>query len=326
MKDTYQPPQRPTQLSELQVKALIKFGAEHPDGSSFNEYITSFPELSGVTKFNVSKHNLGSNVENFIKALPKSTEILILSECGITLEYFEATLKCISNKLINISFLDLSMNTNEDNDTNNIKLLEFPPMPASLKFIDLGINNFGKHIFSLVKILPISLLGLSIYGNKMGKDALEIFEIIASRLSHLESLEADFLGNEVDTLGILKSIGKIASLTHLEFTGNNLDKDCLEILKTFPSKLLSLKEIDIRSFNPSIVNAEDIAEIAKWFDNHNKLFESWNECLFSGFKAYKDSDSSFCLNQDVMSYLIGNHYEPVVQLITQSDTPVDTFD
>lgn len=51
MKDECQPPQRPTKLTEFQVQALIKFGQEHPDGSSFNEYITSFPELSGVTRF-----------------------------------------------------------------------------------------------------------------------------------------------------------------------------------------------------------------------------------------------------------------------------------
>lgn len=326
MKDSYQPPQRPMQLTELQVEALIKFSKEHPNGSSFNEYVTSFPELSGVTKFNVSKHNLGSNVENFIKALPKSTEILILSECGITLEYFEATLKCISNTLINISFLDLSMNINVASSTKELKLLEFPLMPSSLIGLDIGNNNFGKHIFSLVQSLPQSLIELDLNENYMGKDGLAVFETIASRLPHLKLLEASSLGEGIDTLGIVKCITKFSNLTHLDFTCNNLDKGCLEVIKTFPSKMPFLKEIDIKYFKSSTVSKDDIAEIVKWFDDHNKLFESWNECLFSGFKAYKDSDSSFCLNKDIMSHLIENYYEPVVQLITQYDTPVDTLD
>jgi|GEM_PF-5280179 len=171
MKDHAEGLEYRTKLKKLQVQALIKFGQEHPEGSSFNEYITSFPELSGVTKFKVSGHNLGNDIEAFITALPKSTDMLILKKCQITLEYFDATLKCISGKLTNISFLQLSKNFNVDDNTKDIELLEFPLMPISLTGLDIGNNNFGKHIFSLVKTLLQSLIELNLYGNKMGEGA-----------------------------------------------------------------------------------------------------------------------------------------------------------
>jgi hypothetical protein len=301
-------------LSEDQVKALTKFGQKHPEGSSFDEYIISFPELSGVTEFRASKYELGSNTKSFITALPRSTKTLILSECGITLDLFESTLECIASRLINISFIDLSDNFDVDDNIINLELLKFPLMPTSLKGLDLGNNNFGKHIFSLAETLPLSILELDIYGNKMGENASVVFKIVKKRLPYLEVLEADCLGSGIDTSGVLKRVSKLNNLTKFSFVSNNLDKDCLEVIKTFPVNMPLLKEIDIKYFNSSTVNAEDIEELENWFKDHNNKFEPLIKGLFAGFMAYKDANSGFCLNKDTMSHLIGNHYEPVVQL------------
>lgn len=313
-------------LSEDQVKALTKFGQKHPEGSSFDEYIISFPELSGVTEFRASKYKLGSNTKSFIIALPRSTKTLILSDCGITLDFFESTLECIASRLINISFIDLCDNFDVDNNIRDLELLKFPLMPTSLKGLDLGNNNFGKHIFSLAETLPLSILELDIYGNKMGENASVVFKIVKNRLPYLEVLEADCLGSGIDTSGVLKCVSNLNNLTRFSFVSNNLDKDCLEVIKTFPVNMPFLKEIDIKHFNSSTVNAEDIEELENWFKDHNKKVKLHNKSLFTGFMVYKYADSEFCLSKDVMSYFIGNHQEYEVELITQPDAPVDTLD
>lgn len=199
-------------------------------------------------------------------------------------------------------------------------------MPISLTELNIGNNNFGKHIFSLAKSLPQSLIELDLYEIKMGKDALELFEIVASRLPNLKSLEASFLGGEIDTLGILKCIRKISSLTYLDFTSNILDTDCLDVIKTFTYRLPKLQQLDIQGFK-SLPNYNlDIANLVQHYEKHNQNVKPHNESLFSGFMVYKYVNSEFCLSKDVMSYFIGNHHEHEVKLITSYEASIDTLD
>ena len=210
------------------------------------EMLQCLSEFQHLTHMNLSGNKVGKAgkyiveiVKNF--RLDSPLQLLYLRNCSITNDTLQEILKCLK-KCKKLTHLDLGWHKLEKNGGHLVELIksfgvDAPLQQLYLQNCSIPEGECTEMLKCLTKYRHLTHLNLS--GNRVGKTAIHIVEIVENAELHspLQLLYLRDCSIPSNTMQeILESLKKCQQLTHFDLGGHNLENDgvhLVEFIKSF---------------------------------------------------------------------------------------------